>query len=72
MQRILFNSRLLRYVRRLIYGKHPGNMSPTEKRKVLVENDLRWEDDGGPVIETADPIPQPTDMAGKSLLKDDE
>ena len=54
-----------------MYGKSPGNMSPTEKRKVVVENDLRWEDDGGPVI-AADPIPQPTDAAGKDLLKDDK
>ena len=60
-----------------MYGKNPGNMSPTEKRKVVVENDLRWEDDGGPVLEIADPtpprvaekeIPQPMDAAGRDLL----
>ena len=71
MKNKLFNSRLLRYFRRLMYGKNPGNMSPTEKRKVVVENDLRWEDDGGPVV-AADSIPQPTDAAGKDLLNDDK
>jgi hypothetical protein len=51
-------------------------MSPTEKRKVVLENDLRWEDDGGPVLEIADPtprvaekeIPPPMDAAGRDLL----
>lgn len=71
MKNKLLNSRLLRYFKRLMYGKNPGNMSPTEKRKVVVENDLRWEDDGGPVV-AADPIPLPTDAAGKDLLKDDK
>lgn len=61
MNKKLFNLRLFRYFRRLIYGKNPGNMSPTEKRKVLVETDLRWEDDGGPVVEVANPIDPATE-----------
>jgi hypothetical protein len=57
MNKKICNLRLFRYFRRLIYGKNPGNMSPTEKKKVVVENNLRWEDDGGPVVEA----PAPTD-----------
>jgi hypothetical protein len=56
MNKKIYNLRLFRFVRRLIYGKNPGNMSPTEKRKVAVETSLRWEDDGGPVVEVAAPI----------------
>lgn len=61
-----------------MYGKNPGNSSPTEKRKDAVETSLRWEDDGGPVIEVAaptDPLTkhdpnQPADGSGNdsSLL----
>jgi hypothetical protein len=29
-----------------------------EKRKVVVENNLRWQDDGGPVVEITRPIDQ--------------
>lgn len=61
MNKKISNLRLFRYFRRLIYGKNPGNMSPTEKRKVVVETDLRWEDDGGPAVEAA----TPTDEAAK-------
>ena len=61
----LFNSALFRSLRRFIYGKNPGNMSGTEKRKVAVETNLRWQDDGGPVVDTR-PIDQPVkkDSAG--------
>ena len=47
----LLNTRLFRYFSRLIYGKNPGNMSASEKSKIVLENNLRWEDDGGPVVE---------------------
>ncbi|MEP6896681.1 MAG: hypothetical protein ABI986_13835 [Chloroflexota bacterium] len=53
MNKKSFISRLFRYFSRMIYGKNPGNMSPTEKRQVVVETNLRWEDDGGPVVEIA-------------------
>ena len=77
MKNILFNSRLVRYFKRLIYGKNPGNMSNTEKRKVVVETNLRWEDDGGPAVEIANPTDQvtakndstkQTDAAGNVLI----
>jgi hypothetical protein len=50
--------RLLRFLNRLVYGKKPRNMSKTEKKKVAVENKLRWEDDGGPILESNDSNPQ--------------
>lgn len=50
-----------------MYGKNPSNMSPTEKRKVVVETDLRWEDDGGPVVEAA----TPTDATAKNDTSDE-
>ena len=65
MNKKLFNSRLFRSIKRLIYGKNPGNMSPTEKRKVVVETNLRWEDDGGPVVEVAKSIEPATEIATK-------
>lgn len=68
MNKRISNLRLFRYFRRLIYGKNPGNMSPTEKRKVVVETDLRWEDDGGPAVE----IPHTNDpVSGKKLPRDE-
>ncbi|MHB8777293.1 MAG: hypothetical protein ACYC6R_05965 [Anaerolineales bacterium] len=47
-----------------------------EKRKVVVENNLRWQDDGGPVVEITKPIDQvaendpaqPIDVTGNDLL----
>ncbi|MBE0671042.1 MAG: hypothetical protein IH588_10670 [Anaerolineales bacterium] len=75
MNKKIYNLRLFRYFRRLIYGKNPGNMSPTEKRKAVVETSLRWEDDGGPVVEVAAPTDplikndpnQPADGSGNDL-----
>jgi hypothetical protein len=61
MNKKIYNLRLFRYFRRLIYGKNPGNMSPTEKRKAVVETSLRWEDDGGPVVEAAAPTDPQTE-----------
>ena len=57
---------MFRSIKRLIYGKNPGNMSPTEKRKVVVETDLRWQDDGGPAVEVPKPIEQ---VAEKDFAK---
>lgn len=47
-----------RLLNRFLYGKKPSNMSKTEKKKVVIENKLRWEDDGGPILERDDSIPQ--------------
>ncbi len=67
MNKKLYNLRWFRYFRRLVYGKNPGNMSPTEKRKVVVETDLRWEDDGGPVVKAI----TPTNEAAKNDSSDE-
>jgi len=32
--------------------------SASERSKRVIENILRWEDDGGPVSETGNPLPQ--------------
>lgn len=59
--------RLFRFLNRLVYGKKPSNLSKTEKKKVVVENKLRWEDDGGPILETDDSLPKTGDGEKQSL-----
>lgn len=63
----LSSFRLFRFLNRLVYGKKPSNMSKTEKKKVVVENKLRWEDDGGPILEQNDLVPQGGDREKQSL-----
>lgn len=67
MKKAISKSRLFRYLNRLIYGKKPSNLSKTEKRKVVVENKLRWEDDGGPILEANDSVPPEGDGEKQSL-----
>jgi len=75
MKNKLSNFKLFYFLRQLFNSENPDSKSGKEKKKVVVENNLRWEDDGGPV-EAADPtpqvaendIPRPTDAAGKDLL----
>jgi len=62
-----------------IHGKDSNNMPELERTEGVLENILRWEDDGGPVFETANPLlqvaenktPHPMDVAGDDLLYDD-
>jgi hypothetical protein len=54
----IFNFKLFYYLKQLITNEYPDSKPEVKKNKVVVENDLRWEDDGGPVIEIPDPIPQ--------------
>ena len=54
----IFNFKLFYYLKQLITNEYPDSKSKVKKNKVVVENDLRWEDDGGPVIEISDLIPQ--------------
>lgn len=42
-------------------------MSKSLKNKVMVESKLRWEDDGGSILETNDSIPQVEDGDKQSL-----
>lgn len=61
------NSRLFKFFKWLFDGDDPENTSKSEKRKVVVENKLRWEDDGGPILETDDSSPQVGDGEKQSL-----
>ena len=54
----MFNVRLFNYLRHLFSSEYPDSKSEVEKRKVVVENNLRWQDDGGPVVENTRPIDQ--------------
>lgn len=72
----IFNFKFLSNLRQLISNEHPDSKSEVEKRKVAVENNLRWQDDGGPVVENIRPIDQAvendpaqlTDVAGSDSL----
>jgi hypothetical protein len=72
----IFNFKLFYYLKQLITNEYPDSKSEAKKNKVVVENDLRWEDDGGPAVEIADPIfqaaenqsPHTTDISGNDLL----
>lgn len=59
------------YLRQLLANENPDGKSDVKKRKVSTEDNLRWQDDGGPVVDNTKPIPhivvgtQPTDVAEK-------
>ncbi len=61
------------YLRKLITNENPDRKSDVKKRKVVTEDNLRWQDDGGPVVDITKPIPkaakdnptQPPDVPGK-------
>lgn len=66
--------KLFAYLRYLITNEHPESKSDIKKRKVVTEDNLRWQDDGGPVVDITKPIPpmekdkvpQPTDAPVKA------
>ncbi len=68
--------KLFSYLRQLLSNEYPDSKCEVEKRKVVVENNLRWQDDGGPVVEITRPInqaaendpSQPTDVTEKDSL----
>jgi hypothetical protein len=64
----IFNFKLFYYLKQLISNEYPDNKSEVKKHKIVVENDLRWEDDGGPVVEIADP----TLPSGGELVSPDD
>jgi len=62
------NSRLFKFFKKLFDGDKPENTSKkSETKKVVVENKLRWEDDGGPILEVDDSNPQVEDGEKQSL-----
>jgi hypothetical protein len=68
----IYDFKFFYYLKQLISNEYPDSKSAVEKRKVVVENNLRWQDDGGPVVEITRPIDQaaekPTDKTGKDSL----
>ena len=72
----IFNSKFFYYLKQLFTNEYPDSKSEVEKRKVAIENNLRWQDDGGPVVENTRPIDQaakndpakPTDVAKNDSL----
>ena len=54
----IFNSKFFKYLKQLFTNEYPDSKPDVEKRKVAVENNLRWQDDGGPVVENTRPIAQ--------------
>jgi hypothetical protein len=68
----IFNNKLFDYFKQLFSSENPDKKSEVEKRKVAIENNLRWQDDGGPAVDTR-PLDQvakrdpakPTDVSGK-------
>ena len=75
----IFNFKFFSHLRQLFTNEYPDSKSEVKKRKVAVENNLRWQDDGGPVVEITRPIDQaagdnpaqPTDVSGKNSLQDE-
>jgi hypothetical protein len=57
----IFNFKLFYYLRQRITNEYPDSKSEAKKRKVAVEDNLRWQDDGGSVVETPKPITQTTE-----------
>ena len=51
----IFDFKLFKYLRRLVGNEYPDSKSKSKKNKVVVEDNLRWQDDGGPVVEVAKP-----------------
>lgn len=54
----IFNFKLFNFFRQLITNEYPDSKSVVKKHKIVVENNLRWQDDGGPVVEIAHPVDQ--------------
>ena len=61
MKNRFFNGRISYSFASRIHGNVLAWVKPapeTERSKRVIENILRWEDDGGPVSETGDLLPQ--------------
>ena len=44
------------FFRQRIHGKHTDNLLVLEKSKTVLENILRWEDDGGQMLDARNQI----------------
>ena len=52
----IYNFKLFYYLRQILGNEYPNSKSEVEKKKVAVEDNLRFQDDGGPVVEITHPI----------------
>jgi len=68
----IFNFKLFNHLRQILGNEYPDSKSEVEKKKVVVVDNLRFQDDGGPVVEVTHPIdpmlendhPKPTSGSG--------
>ena len=44
----IFNLKFFYYLRQILGNEYPDSRSEVKKKKVVVEDNLRWQDDGGP------------------------
>ena len=63
----ILNFKLFNYLKQVMTNEYPDSKSEVKKNKVVVENDLRWQDDGGPAVEVADPTPQVTETQSTQI-----
>lgn len=74
----IFNFKLFYYLRQMLGNEYPDSKSEVKKKKVVVEDNLRWQDDGGPVVEVPNPIDsvlendstKPTDDTGDTSKRE--
>ena len=74
----IFNFKLFYYLKQMLGNEYPDSKSEVKKKKVVVEDNLRWQDDGGPVVEVPNPIDpalendsaKPTDDTGDTSKRE--
>lgn len=52
----IFNFKLFNYLRQILGNEYPDSKPEAAKKKVVIEDNLRLQDDGGPVVDAAHPI----------------
>lgn len=52
----IFNFKLFKYLKQILGNEYPDSKSEVEKKKIVVEDNLRFQDDGGPVVDVVHPI----------------
>lgn len=52
----IYNFKLFKYLRQILGNEYPDSKSEVEKNKVVVEDNLRFQDDGGPVVDVFHPV----------------
>lgn len=57
----IFDIKWFSHLKRLLGNEYPDSKSEVKKNKVVVEDNLRWQDDGGPVVEVPAPTAPPVE-----------